>query len=459
MKSTRPAGFPNSAHCHASAILTPSSKRIASLFVATALIFSTGCSRDSADKEPVVSVQVAPVNKTTIQRTVTAEAILFPLQQSAITPKISAPVRTFYVKRGAKIHKGQLLAVLENSDLAAAAEENKGTYEQAQAAYTTTTAASLPEEIQKAKLDVQAAKQTLEAEEKVYRSRQDLFQQGALPRKELDQSGVSLTQARNQYEIAQKHLDSLMAVGKQQELKSAAGQLTSAKGKYLGAKAQLNYSEIRSPIDGVVTDRPLYPGEMTATGTPLITVMDISQVIARAHIPQAEAALLKVGNKASITVPGLDDPVDGKVTVVSPALDPNSTTVEVCVKAANPHHSLKPGTSVQLSMLAQTVPDALVVPASSLLTAPDGSTSVMLVGSDNRAHQKTVKVGIRQGDQAQIAEGLQAGDRVVTSGNYGLPDNTKVRVEAAAEKTKGEKPSAEKPGSEKSGDEKSGSEK
>ena len=123
------------------------------------------------------------------------------------------------------------------------------------------------------------------------------------------------------------------------------------------------------------------------------------------------------------------------------------------MKAANPHHSLKPGTSVQLSMLAQTVPDALVVPASSLLTAPDGSTSVMLVGSDNRAHQKTVKVGIRQGDQAQIAEGLQAGDRVVTSGNYGLRDNKKVRVEAGAEKTKAEKPSAEKPGSEKSGDE------
>src|SRR2546425_5138014 len=223
------------------------------------LLFLSSCSRDSGEKEPRVPVQVVSVEKTTIERTVTAEAILFPLQQSAITPKISAPVRTFYVKRGAKIHKGQLLAVLENRDLAAAAEENKGTYEQAQAAYTTTTAASLPEEIQEAKLDVQAAKQTLEAEEKVYRSRQDLFQQGALPRKELDQAGVSLTQARNQYEIAQKHLDSLMAVGKQQEVKSAAGQITSAKGKYLGAKAPLNYSANRSPIDRVGTDRPVYP--------------------------------------------------------------------------------------------------------------------------------------------------------------------------------------------------------
>ena len=113
-----------------------------------------------------------------------------------------------------------------------------------------------------------------------------------------------------------------MAVGKQQQLKSAAGQLESAKGKYLGAAAQLSYSEIRSPIDGVVTDRPLYPGEMAAAGTPLLTVMDISQVIARAHIPQPEAALLKVGDKATITVPGEDNPVEGKITVVSPALDP-----------------------------------------------------------------------------------------------------------------------------------------
>ena len=58
-----------------------------------------------------------------------------------------------------------------------------------------------------------------------------------MPRKELDQAGVDLTNARNQYEIAQQHLDALMKVGKQQQLKSAAGQLESAKGKYLGAAA------------------------------------------------------------------------------------------------------------------------------------------------------------------------------------------------------------------------------
>jgi|SRR5271157_627968 len=397
------------------------------------LLLAAGCSSDKADKEPVVTVQIAPVEKTTIQRTISTQAILFPRQQAAIVPKISAPVQKFLVKRGSPVHEGELLAVLENRDLAAAAQDTKGAYDQEEAAYETTTTASLPEEIQKAEADAQQAQQALDAQEKVFQSRQQLFEQGALPRKELDQSRVDITLARNQYAIAKKHLDALMAIGKQQALKAAAGKLESAKGKYLGAQAQLSYSEIRSPIDGVITDRPLYPGEMATAGAPLLTVMDISAVIAKAHIPQHDAALLQVGDEGTITVPGIEAPIEGKVTVVSPALDPNSTTVEVWLEAKNPKRALKPGTSVQLSLTARTVKDALVVPASSVITTPDGTTAVMLVGSDGRAHQQTVKVGIRNGDDVQILEGVTANDRVVATGAYGLPDKTKIKIEAAAE--------------------------
>src|SRR5436853_5529532 len=170
MKPSTAAGFANNGHRQAPGRYSVVSRRIALPLVlsatASAFLLLAACSGNAPDKEPVVTVQAAPVQKTTIQRTVTAEAILFPLHQAAITPKISAPVRTFQVKRGAKVHKGQLLAVLENRDLAAAAQENKGTYEQAQAAYTTTTTATLPEEIQTTKLHLQAAKQTHKAEEK-----------------------------------------------------------------------------------------------------------------------------------------------------------------------------------------------------------------------------------------------------------------------------------------------------
>ena len=414
------------------------------LFAIAIATFSGGCSKEKTE-EAAVPVTAASVQKATVQRVVTADAVLFPLQQAALVPKISAPVKEFYANRGSKVHKGQLLAVLENSDLAAAKEENKGAFEQAEAAYVTSTAAGLPEEIQKATFDAQSAKEMLDAQQKVYDSRQELFKQGALPRKDLDQAGVSLTQARAQYELAKRHLDSLNAVVKQQETKGFEGQLSAAKGKYLGAQAQYTYSEIRSPIDGVVTDRPLYPGETPSAGVPLITVMDLSRVTARAHIPQKDAALLKVGGQATIEVPGLDKPAEGKVTLVSPALDPNSTTVEVWVQAKNPDQSLKPGTSVRLSMVSETVPDALVVPASAVLTATDGGTTVMVIGYNLHARQLAVKVGIRQDESVQILEGLKEGQSVVVAGAYGLPDNSKVSVEAAKEKEteKGsDKPSA-----------------
>jgi multidrug efflux pump subunit AcrA (membrane-fusion protein) len=85
-------------------------------------------------------------------------------------------------------------------------------------------------------------------------------------------------------------------------------------------------------------------------------------------------------------------------------------------------------------MVAQTIPDALVMPAVGLLTGQDGSTSVMQVSADAHAHQKNVKVGIRLGDEVQVTEGLQAGDQIVAKGAYGLPDNSKIKAESPNDK-------------------------
>jgi HlyD family secretion protein len=403
-----------------------SSRALPLLMLSMALALLAACSDKTKETEPAVPVQIVQVEKTTLQQKVSAEAVLFPIAQSAIVPKISAPVQKFLVNRGSHVHKGELLAVLENRDLAAAAQENKGAYTQAEATYAITTAADLPQQMQKAELDTQAAKQALDAQQKVFDSRQQLFREGALPRKELDQSSVDLTNARNQYEMAQRHLDSLKGMGEAQLSKSAQGQLESAKGKFQGAEAQLQYSEIRSPISGVITDRPLYPGEMAAAGTPLLTIMDISQVVARAHIPQTEAVLLKRGDNATLSAPGLDQPIPGKLVLVSPALDPSSTTVEIWVQCKNPKELLRPGTSAQITMVARTVPDTLSIPAASLLTAQDGTTSVMVAGNDGKAHQQNVKAGLHDGDKVQILEGLQAGQKIVGTGAYGLPDNSKI---------------------------------
>jgi len=402
----------------------------------TILIFlmAAACSKKEADAVPEVSVQVAPARTGDVSRIVTAEAVVFPLQQAVIAPKISSTIRSFEVQRGAHVRKNQLLAILENRDLSAAAAQSKGEYEQAEAGYVTSTGSSIPEQIQKAELEASSSKAAADAQLKILDSRKELFQQGALPRRELDAAEVAAAQAQSQYQQAQKVLDDLRRSGKDQALKTAGGQLSAAKGKLLGAEAQLSYSQIRSPIDGVVTDRPLYPGELATANQPLLTVMNTSRLIAKAHVSQAQAAGLKKGLGAEIKIAGEDDAIPAKLSLVSPALDPGSTTIEVWVEAAKPPESLRPGMTVQISITAATAKDAVLVPNNAIFQTNEGANYVLIAGSDNIAHQKSVQLGIRGTTDTQITSGVNAGESVITSGGYGLPDKTKIKIEAAPAK-------------------------
>src|SRR5437016_4463970 len=312
--------------------------KAAAFFTAIAVILciATGCSKDEKEKEPVVSVQTTPAQRAPISQVISAEAVVYPLEQATVAPKITSPIRKFYVQRGARVKKGQLLAELENRDLSAAAESSKGEFEQAEANYVTTVGASLPQQIQKAELDAVAARSNFAAQLKVYESRKELFQQGAIPRKDMDAAEVAFLQARSQNEQAQKQLADLQRVGKEQALKSAEGSRMSAEARMRGAEAMLSYSRITSPIDGVVTDRPLYEGDLATANQPILSVMNTSRLIAKAHIAQSEAAVLKVGNPAELKIPALEGPVKGRVSLVSPALDPGSTTIEVWVEASKP---------------------------------------------------------------------------------------------------------------------------
>ena len=400
------------------------------LLCSVALLY--GCGGGEKEPEPIVTVQVTPAKRGPIEQTVSAEAVVSPLQQAVITPKITSTISKFYVQRGSHVKQGQILAVLENADLEGAAEQSKGEFEQAEAGYATTTGASLPEQIQKAELDAAATKAGFDAQKKVYDARKDLFDQGAIPRRDLDSAEVALAQARSQNEQAQKQLVDLQKLGKEQTLKSASGQLSAAKGKYLNAKAQLSYSEIRSPIDGVVTDRPLFQGELATANQPLMTVMDTSKLIAKAHIVQDEAVELKVGDAAELSLEGVDEPLKGRVMLISPALDPGSTTIEVWVEAIKPGPALKPGMNVAIEAVAKSVKDAVVVPAAAVYKNPEAGDYVLLAGSDGKAHLTKVKIGVRSKELAEIQSGLKEGDSVITAGGYALPDGTKIKIEAAA---------------------------
>ncbi len=421
-------------------------KRLAAVSSAFAFwAMLAACSKEKEkEPEPVVPVQASDARLDSVERIITADGILRAINQSAIMPKITAPVTKFYVNRGDHVRQGQLLAVLENRDLAASVTDAKGAYEQAAATYRNVSSATVPDEVVKAEADVQSAKQGLEAAQKLLNSREQLFKEGALARRLVDEAAVAYAQAKSTYDTAQKHLESLQSVARHEEIKSAAGQLESAKGKYEAAQAQLSYSEVRSPISGVVADRAVFPGEMATAGSPLLTVVDLSSVIARVNVPQADAVHIKVGQPATIASTDNSVTVDGKVTVVSPAVDPQTTTVEIWVQAMNKGERLRPGGTVHVTINAGSIPHAVVVPPPALLPSQEGGTAVMVVTPDSVAHQHTVKVGVRNEDKVQILEGVKPGERVVVAGGVGLQDSAKVKIQAPGEG--GEKP---EPGEEK----------
>jgi RND family efflux transporter MFP subunit len=227
-------------------------------------------------------------------------------------------------------------------------------------------------------------------------------------------------------------------MGKEQLMKAAKGTKESAEGHYRAAAAQLSYSEIRSPIDGVVTDRPLYVGDLATANQPILTVMDISSLVAKAHIPQSDAAQLKVGDAARIKPSDVQEAVEGRVTLVSPALDPGSTTIEVWVETRKPTPLLKPGMSVNMEVTAKSVKDAVVLPSSAIFKSAEGKYYVLVAGSDKKAHQKVVQLGVRNTELTQVIDGISAGEAVIVFGGYAVPDGTAIEIEkpAADEKNK-----------------------
>jgi HlyD family secretion protein len=393
-----------------------------------ALLFP-GCKRTGdTEPAPLVTVQAERPEVGTISEHIMADATLSPLAQAAISPKITAPVRAFYVQRGSKVKAGQLLAILENRDLTAQALDNMGQYNAAEATYDMQTKAQVPEDYKKAELDLAQAKAQLQLQQEITTSRKKLLEEGAIPGRDYDTAAAALVQARSAYDTALNHLSSLQRVSREATLQQAKGQLSSAKGKYLAAEAQVSYSEIRTPISGVVTDRPLFPGETANSGSALVTVMDTSSLLAKVHLSQIAAQRLKVGDDASVLIAGVDDPVPAKVSLVSPALDPGSTTLEVWLRVSNKDGKYKAGTPVRTSIVGRTIARAVKVPLSAILTAEDGSKSVMVIGADGAAHRKPVQVGINDGQEVQISEGLTGSETVITTGAYGLDEGTKVKI-------------------------------
>jgi len=413
--------------------------------IAALLLLTSACTKkEEPDVEAPAPVQVTAVTQDTIHRIVAGDGVLFPLDQASVTPKIQAPVQKFFVNRGDHVKAGQLLATLENRDLTAQAAESKGAVDQAESNFRTTQGATVPEAVVKAQTDVESDRQAMEAAKKVLDSREELFKQGALAQRQVDEARVNYVKANSDLLAAQEHLRALQSVAKDEQIKTATAQVESAKSHLQSLEAQVSYTRVASPISGVIADRPLYAGELAVPGTPLLTVMDISSVVARVNVPQNQANLVKLGQTATLTQTDSTEDLTGKVTVVSPASDANSTTVQVWIRIPNPGEKLKPGASVHAKIIAEMFKAATVLPVTAILPGEEGGTAALVI-INSVAHKRQLQLGVREGDKVQVLNGVRPGEEVVIVGGMGVDDKGKVKVIDTSVKEADDEENADEP--------------
>ncbi len=393
------------------------------------LLWGCGSSQDEAAK-PVVAVKVARAEKADMSLSVRAPATVFPRQQANVSARVTAPIRDLRVRKGDNVGDGELLADLDNRDIVAQRDEARASLAAAQANLKKTSAGVLPTDIERARGQLVSAQAALNQAQKVYDRRSDLFRQGAIPGRELLTSETDLAQAKAAYQVAKRSLDLLQTTSRENDVRMAESAVRQAQARLAYAEEQNQFTEIRSPFAGTITEQFVFPGDMAKPDSPLFTVMDLVAVVARAQVPETDADGVRTGQPCTFdSIDGNSPPQNGRVSMVSGAVDTARRTVEVWCEIPNRGRTLRAGTFGNVTIRTGTAPQAVVVPLLAVQFSEGTNTgTVHVVDSAQIAHSVSVVAGERAGDRVQIVHGVKAGDEVIVEGGYGLPDGTQVQV-------------------------------
>jgi multidrug efflux pump subunit AcrA (membrane-fusion protein) len=394
-----------------------------------------GCkSGDQSESKPVVNVSVQRAAAEDVPLLVSAPASVFGKLEARISPRITATVQQLLVHKGETVKKGQLLAVLDQRDLAAQRADAAAAVSSAQAALQRTQAGTIPAQLTQARGDLDAKRAALNLAQKVYERRKDLYAKGAISNRELQTSEADEAQAQANYNAARTNLDVLEKHTSADDLRMAENALAQSKAQESLASANLSFANLRSPFDGTVTEQFLYQGDLASAGSPILTVVDLSSAVAHAEVNADDVMPMKMGQSCSFALNDAGSERSfGKITVVNQAVDPARRTIEVWCEIPNQDHALKARLFGTVRIEVGTAHQAVVLPSSAVEFQEGTQTAkVYVVDSQNLAHVREVKAVPLDDKRVRILSGLSPGETVITVGEYGLPDGTEVSPTGAA---------------------------
>ncbi len=212
------------------------------------------------------------------------------------------------------------------------------------------------------------------------------------------------------------------------ELKNAEIEYINSEYSYEEALIRLQKMKITTPISGVIVELPYFtPGTKVEANTLLVRLMDYSKLHMELNLAEKNINVVKVGQNIRImnyTIP--DDTLSGKITQLSPAIDPETRSFKAMVNINNSEFLLRPGMFAKGEIIVASLDSAIVIPKNIILSKQRGNT--VFVINKGLAEERIINFGLENPDEVQVISGLKKNDRLVIKGFETLRNRSKVKV-------------------------------
>jgi len=359
------------------------------------------------------SSKLAKVEKGDLAKSVVATGKVTPITKVEVKSKASGIVKKLYVEYGDRVKKGQLLAQLDKEEIMAQVDQSRAALTASEANLRSSEADS-----ERAKVDAEGPDVPLL--KRSYERAQGMAKDGVVSTSALEDAQKAYEMGVNKQNVAKAQIVVLKA-----KIAQAQAQVARDRANLKQLEEQLSYTDILSPIDGIVLSRDVEMGDavssilvLGSSATLVMTLGDTSEVYVKGKVDESDIGKVYLGQPARIKVESFKDKTfNGKVTKISPmgVEKDNVTTFEVRVSINNPGGELKAEMTANAEIILEEHKSVLQVPEGALIYDKDKKASVQV--PDPKAKDGTrkvaVNIGISNGAKTELLSGLKEGDEVV----------------------------------------------
>jgi len=358
-----------------------------------------------------------------------------------VAAKVVGKVSWIGVDKGDQVRQGQVLVRLEDEEYRAHLLEAQGALDNLKARLAELEHGSRPEEIAKAKADVEQAKADQVNAEITLKRTAELVKQGVFPKQQLDDAQAKYDDAASRVASLQRTWDLAKLGPRHEEIDAMRGQVQQAQGSLDYAKTQLADTMITAPVTGTILDRNVEKGEFVTTGFVgdkgakgyVVSLADLNDLQVELDINQNDFAKLGSKTRGTVTTDAYPDrKYDGVIQQISPEANRQKATVQVKVQVLHPDSYLRPEMNASVAFLGDAKAAGEGAPARAMVVIPASAVrdNAVFVVNDEKAEKRTVKLGGTNAQGVIIENGLIGGEDIVVNPPADLKDGQKVRVKA-----------------------------